>query len=413
MNYDLIIIGGGSCGITASIMAKDLGIDVALIEGTDRIGKKLLTTGNGRCNITNSQINYLRYHSDNNLFFKSTLDNFTLEDTINYFNSLGIYLTTLEEGKMYPMSLQASSVLDILRMNLEDKSIPIYFNTKITSIKKDKSFKIQAENGDIFTSKYVILCTGGKSYSKTGSDGSGYNLAKTLGHNIISPSPGLVQLKLQYNKLKALSGVKFDGTATVLVDGALKREETGEILFTDYGISGPPILQLSRIASKGVLNNKKVSLKIDMMDQFSKDDLINFLENHFALFSYRSISENLIGIIHKKLIPIILKEVGIEDIHEATYNISYDLRYKLYNLLKNWTFTVSGTNSFDNAQVTLGGVNTTEVDNVTLQSKLVPKLYFGGEILDVDGDCGGFNLQWAWSSANTAIKSIYNSLSSN
>lgn len=413
MNYDLIIIGGGACGITASIMAKDLGINVALVEGTDRIGKKLLTTGNGRCNITNSKINYLRYHSDNDLFFKSTLDNFTLEDTINYFNTLGIYLTTLDEGKMYPMSLQASSVLDIFRMNLEDKSIAIHVNTKINSIKKDKSFKIQAENGDIFTSEYVLLCTGGKSYTKTGSDGSGYNLAKTLGHSIISTSPGLVQLKLQYSKLKAISGVKFDGTASILVDGTLKREETGEILFTDYGISGPPILQLSRIASKGIQNNKSISLKVDMMDQFSKDDLINFLENHFALFSYRSISENLIGIIHKKLIPIILKEVGIEDIHEATYNISYDLRYKLYSLLKNWTFTVSGTNSFDNAQVTLGGVNTTEVDNVTLQSKLVPKLYFGGEILDVDGDCGGFNLQWAWSSANTAIKSIYNSLSSN
>ncbi|EQB89077.1 putative Rossmann fold flavoprotein [Clostridium punense] len=413
MNYDLIIIGGGACGITASIMAKDLGINVALVEGTDRIGKKLLTTGNGRCNITNSKINYLRYHSDNDLFFKSTLDNFTLEDTINYFNTLGIYLTTLDEGKMYPMSLQASSVLDIFRMNLEDKSIPIHVNTKINSIKKDKSFKIQAENGDIFTSEYVLLCTGGKSYTKTGSDGSGYNLAKTLGHSIIFTSPGLVQLKLQYSKLKAISGVKFDGTASILVDGTLKREETGEILFTDYGISGPPILQLSRIASKGIQNNKSISLKVDMMDQFSKDDLINFLENHFALFSYRSISENLIGIIHKKLIPIILKEVGIEDIHEATYNISYDLRYKLYSLLKNWTFTVSGTNSFDNAQVTLGGVNTTEVDNVTLQSKLVPKLYFGGEILDVDGDCGGFNLQWAWSSANTAIKSIYNSLSSN
>lgn len=413
MNYDLIIIGGGACGITASIMAKDLGINVALVEGTDRIGKKILTTGNGRCNITNSKINYLRYHSDNDLFFKSTLDNFTLEDTINYFNSLGIYLTTLEEGKMYPMSLQASSVLDIFRMNLEDKSIPIYVNTKINSIKKDKSFKIQAENGDIFTSEYVLLCTGGKSYTKTGSDGSGYNLAKALGHSIISTSPGLVQLKLQYSKLKAISGVKFDGTASILVDGTLRREETGEILFTDYGISGPPILQLSRIASKCIQNNKSISLKVDMMDKFSKDDLINFLENHFAIFSYRSISENLVGIIHKKLIPIILKEVGIEDIHEATYNISYDLRYKLYSLLKNWTFTVSGTNSFDNAQVTLGGVNTTEVDNVTLQSKLVPKLYFGGEILDVDGDCGGFNLQWAWSSANTAIKSIYNSLSSN
>lgn len=412
LNYDLIIIGGGACGITASIMAKDLGINVALIEGTDRIGKKILTTGNGRCNITNSGLSYLRYHSDNNLFFKYTLNAFPLEKTINYFNSLGLYLITLEEGKMYPMSLQASSVLDIFRMNLEDKAIPIYVNTKVKEIKKDKSFKIVSQNGEVFTSKYVLLCTGGKSYSKTGSDGSGYNLAKALGHNIIPTAPGLVQLKLQYNRLKAISGIKFDGSVSIFLDGTLKRVETGEILFTDYGISGPPILQLSRFASKGVLNKKSVTIKVDMMKDYSKDGLIDFLESHFAMFSHRPISENLVGIINKKLIPIILKEAGVEDIHSITYNVTYDIRYKLYNLLKEWDFSVCGTNSFDNAQVTLGGIDTTEVSETTLESKLVSKLYFGGEILDVDGDCGGFNLQWAWSSANLAVKSIYNALSS-
>jgi predicted Rossmann fold flavoprotein len=413
LNYDLIIIGAGACGIITSIMAKNFGIQVALIEGGDRIGKKILTTGNGRCNITNSEINCLRYHSDNKLFFKHTLDSFNLDDTLNFFKSLGLYVVTLEEGKIYPMSLQASSVLDIFRFNLEDKGIPLYLNSKVKTIEKHNLFKVITEDGTTFTSKKVLLCTGGKSYSKTGSDGSGYNLAKSLGHNVISTTPGLVQLKLKYDRLKALSGVKFNGCASIFVDGKLKKVDSGEILFTDYGISGPPILQLSRVASKGILNKRTVKLTIDMMIDFSKEALIDFFESHFAIFSYRSISENLVGIINKKLIPIVLKEAGIEDIHSITYNISYDQRFKLYNLLKQWEFLVSGTNSFDNAQVTLGGIDTTEVYNTSLESKLVPGLYFGGEILDVDGDCGGFNLQWAWSSGAMAIKSIYEQLNTN
>jgi len=161
-----------------------------------------------------------------------------------------------------------------------------------------------------------------------------------------------------------------------------------------------------------VLNKNSVTIKVDMMKDYSKDSLIDFLESHFAMFSHRSISDNLVGIINKKLIPIILKEAGVEDIHSITYNVTYDIRYKLYNLLKEWDFRVCETNSFDNAQVTLGGIDTTEVSETTLESKLVSKLYFGGEILDVDGDCGGFNLQWAWSSANLAVKSIYNALNS-
>jgi predicted Rossmann fold flavoprotein len=410
LNYDLIIIGAGACGIVTSIMAKDLGIDVALLESGDRIGKKILTTGNGRCNITNNEISCLRYHSDNKLFFKYALDNFNLDHTLTFFKSIGLYVLPLEEGKLYPMSLQASSVLDIFRFNIEDREIPLYINSKVKKIEKQNTFKIITEDGRTFTSKKVLLCTGGKSYSKTGSDGSGYTLAKSLGHNIIATSPGLVQLKLKYDRLKALSGVKFIGCASILVDNKLRKVDSGEILFTDYGISGPPILQLSRFASKGILAKRNVTLKVDMMMDFSKEALIDFFENHFAIFSHRSISENLVGIINKKLIPIVLKEVGIEDIHSITYNISYDQRFKLYNLLKDWEFIVCGTNSFDNAQVTLGGIDTTEVSDTSLESKLVSGLYFGGEILDVDGDCGGFNLQWAWSSAAVAVRAIKDSL---
>lgn len=413
LKHEVIIIGGGACGIMASIMAKDFGLDVALIEGGDRIGKKILTTGNGRCNITNNNINPIRYHSSNPPFIKYIIDKFTLEDTINFFKSLGLYLITLEENKLYPLSLQASSVLDIFRFNLEDRNTPIYLNSKVKNIIKirDKNlFQINTEDGSIYYCKKILLCTGGKSYSKTGSDGSGYKIAEALGHNIVPTSPGLVQLKLKYDRLKALSGVKFNGNANMLVDGKLRRSEFGEILFTDYGISGPPILQLSRLASRALLENKPVLLEIDIMPNYDKAELIDFMEGHFALFSYRSIADNLVGILNKKLIPIILKESGIIDIHTPTYAIEYENRYKLYTLLKQWNFPVCGTNSFDNAQVTLGGVNTLEVNHCTLESKLVSGLYFGGEILDVDGDCGGFNLQWSWSSGAVAIKSIYESL---
>jgi len=413
LKHEVIIIGGGACGIMASIMAKDFGLDVALIEGGDRIGKKILTTGNGRCNITNNNIDPIRYHSSNPSFIKYIIDKFTLEDTINFFKSLGLYLIALEENKLYPLSLQASSVLDIFRFNLEDRNTPIYLNSKVKNIIKIKDkdlFQINTEDGSMYYCKKVLLCTGGKSYSKTGSDGSGYKIAEALGHSIIPTSPGLVQLKLKYDKLKALSGVKFNGNANILVDGKLRRSEFGEILFTDYGISGPPILQLSRLASRALLENKPVLLDIDIMPNYDKTGLIDFMEGHFALFSYRSISDNLVGIINKKLIPIILKESGIIDIHTPTYAIEYENRYKLYTLLKQWTFSVCGTNSFDNAQVTLGGVNTLEVHHCTLESKLVSGLYLGGEILDVDGDCGGFNLQWAWSSAAISIKSIYEGL---
>ncbi len=406
MKHDLIIVGGGASGIMAAIMAKDLGIDVAILESNDRIGKKILTTGNGRCNITNKNINVLRYHSENKTFFNKVFENFTLKNTVEFFNSIGLYLVTLDSDKMYPMSLQASSVLDVFRFALEEREVPIYLNHKVKEINYKNKFIIDCVNEENFICNKLLLCTGGKSAPKTGSDGSGFTLAKKLGHNIINPIPALVQLKLNHNKLKALSGVKFDGNAHIYVNDKLRRSEFGEVLFTDYGISGPPILQLSRIASYNLSKGKDISLKIDMMSNFSKDELKDFLENHFGTYSYRSVHDALIGIINKKIIPIILKEANIDNIHKPCWSLEWEEKEMLLSLLKEWTFKVSGTNSFDNAQVTAGGVDTKEVDENTLQSKIVPNLYFAGEILDVDGDCGGFNLQWAWSSTSVAIRSL-------
>lgn len=407
--HDLIIIGGGASGLMAAIVAKDFGIDVAILEGNDRIAKKILATGNGRCNITNNTISspFTTFHSENTNFFMEALNRFTIEDTKSFFLSLGLPLTELESGKMYPMSLQASSVIDVFRMALDDRQIPLYTNCKVISISKKKKFNLYTNNIEYekFSCNKIILSCGGKVASKTGSDGSGYKLSKSLGHSIIDPLPGIVQLKLDYPYLKALSGIKFDGSATILINNDPIRTEKGEILFTDYGISGPPIMQLSYYASKALHSGSKVTIRLDMFPDKSNEDISNFFATHFSIFNYREISSSLIGIINKKLISTILKDIGIKDIHLPCGNIDWKYLNKLINRFKQWDFNCVGTNGFSNAQVTIGGVDTSEVNSSTLESKLVKDLYFCGEILDVHGDCGGFNLQWAWSSGYLAGKS--------
>ncbi|MCY6485292.1 NAD(P)/FAD-dependent oxidoreductase [Clostridium aestuarii] len=405
MKHELIIIGGGAAGITAAITAKDMGIDTAIIESNSRIGKKILSTGNGRCNITNENITLEKYHSKNTNFFEPVLTYFTNLDTINLFKMLGLPLITLDDGKMYPMSLQASSVLDILRSALEERQIPVYLDTNVSNINYSKNnFKLVTNSDTTYECTKLILCCGGKSASKTGSDGSGFNLAKKLGHSIIEPLPALVQLKLNHSKLKALSGVKFEGTAEIFVDNKSIKKEDGEILFTNYGISGPPILQLSRNAAYAIYQSKKVTLKLDMINNLSLNELENFLENHWGIFGYRSVHDSLVGIINKKIIPILLKESGIDNMHKSCWELTYLEKKNIYNLLKNWSFEVIGTNGFNNSQVTAGGINTKEINPNTLESKIIPNLYFAGEILDVDGDCGGFNLQWAWACGSIAAR---------
>lgn len=411
IHHDLIIVGGGASGLMAAITAKDYGLDVAIVEGTDRIGKKILTTGNGRCNISNRGIShpFINYHSENNNFFDDALSSFTVEDTENFFLALGLPIVELKNKKLYPRSLQASSVVDIFRLAIKDKNIPLYTGCKIKDIHKKKKFILSTSNEEynLFTCNKLVLACGGKSAVKTGSDGSGYNLAKSLGHSLIETMPGIVQLKLDAPYLKAISGVKFDGYATLLVNDKPIKKDFGEILFTDYGISGPPILQISGFASRALSGSKKVEVVVDMMPKESKESVSDFIENHLAIFSHRPISDALIGIINKKLIPTILKCANVLNIHTPCYDLTWKEKSNLISLLKEWKFNCIGTNGFNQAQVTIGGVNTKEVYPDTLESKIVKDLYFCGEILDVDGDCGGFNLQWAWSSGYFVAEKIY------
>lgn len=412
IHHDLIIVGGGASGLIAAIAAKDFGLDVAILEATDRIGKKILATGNGRCNISNKTISFpfLSYHSENTGFFTKTLSSFGVNNTEEFFLSLGLPLVELQNGKMYPKSLQASSVVDILKLSLQDRDIPLYTSCKLKSIHKNKIFNLSTDNEEykLFTCNKLLLACGGTSAVKTGSDGSGYYLSKTLGHKTVEPLPSIVQLKLESPYLKSLTGIKFDGFATLLINGTEFRKEFGEILFTDYGISGPAILQISGYASKALSIKKKVEIIVDMMPTLSFEEVDNFIEGHLAIFCHRSISDVLIGIVNKKLIPTLLKESGVSNINIPCSDLGWKEKHNLIKFLKHWQFTCMGTNGFTQAQVTIGGIDTHDINPETLESKLVPNLYFAGEIIDVDGDCGGFNLQWAWSSGYCAAKAISN-----
>ncbi|MGL4760109.1 MAG: NAD(P)/FAD-dependent oxidoreductase [Sarcina sp.] len=411
--HDLIIVGGGASGMMAAVAAKDFGLDVAIIEGTDRVGKKILMTGNGRCNVTNSTISYPfdTYHSENDGFYQDVLSNFSVEDTKAFFLNLGLPMVELQKGKCYPKSLQASSVVDIFRLALEERYIPVYTSHKVKQIEKTKDiFKIisthkvddTTQTTEEMQCEKLILACGGISAPVSGSDGSAYGIAENLGHSILNQVAGIVQLKLDYHSLKTITGIKFDGYTEVVSNGKSLRKEFGEILFTNYGISGPPILQISRTASYAVSKGEDVRIIVDMMPDKTEKELEEYLEEHFGMLATREVVNALVGVINKKLITTVLREAGIRDIHKPCYELTWKEKKALVNVFKHWEFKCTDANGFLAAQVTAGGVDTKDIDPVTLESKLVKGLFFCGEVMDVDGDCGGFNLQWAWSSGFAA-----------
>lgn len=419
----LFIIGAGASGLMAAVTARDLGIDTALLENNDRLGKKVLTTGNGRCNITNQSTAtgtdeaarlFTKYHSNQEEFPLPVLQQFGVRRTVDFFDKLGLPLIAIENGRMYPMSLQAASVLEIFRIALEDRHVPIHYKTKVLDVSVSPGHprftlhcQSEAEGEVTYTSDYLFLCTGGLTAPKTGTDGSGYTLVQRLGHTLIDPVPGIVQLKLDCPYLKDLSGVKFEGLGHIYADGELIRSEAGEILFTSYGASGPPILQLSRKAAYQLGRGAKVILSLDMMPERSEEEVADFLETHWAMFGYRTVAASLVGILNKKLIPVLLREAGIDpESNLLCQELSWRVRKALCRLMKHWEFIVTDTNGFPNAQTTAGGIDTRELHEGTLESKLVPGLYLAGEVMDVDGDCGGYNLQWAWSSGFAAATAL-------
>lgn len=393
------IIGAGASGITAAIFASRFGGEVLLFEQLDRVGKKILATGNGRCNITNKTIDVSRYHGNNPKFTFSVLKEFNCNKTIDFFDEIGILCKEEDEGKIFPYSDQASSVLDVLRYELEKLNIPERISTVIEKVeKRNNKFILTSSSKEKFTVDKVIIATGGKSSSKLGSTGIGYKIAKDLGHSIVTPFPALVQLKLDYNNLKALKGVKFIGNASIMSSNKTIKEYSGEILFTDYGISGPPILQLSRTALSLYNNEENPCIKVDMFKDLTKEELKSIIKKRLTNLANKPIDSAFIGLINKKLIPIILKDSGITNLKQLSRDIKNNQIDDILKILKSWTFKVSGSTGWEFSQVTAGGVNVKDINPKTLESKIVPSLFFAGEVLDVDGDCGGFNLQWAWAS---------------
>ncbi|MGM1048914.1 MAG: NAD(P)/FAD-dependent oxidoreductase [Bacillota bacterium] len=424
LHHKLIIIGAGASGLMAAVTARDLGIDTAILEGNDRIGKKISMTGDGRCNITNDstmtgtddEVVALsrKYHSSQAEFPLPVLQQFGIRQTIDFFNMLGLPLTKLKEGLMYPMSLQAASVLDIFELALEERNVPVYLNNKVLDVTASTDhprFKITCRNETeeqvVYTSEYLFICTGGLTGQNAGTDGSGYVLAQNMGHAMVEPVPAIVQLKVQYPYMKALSGIKLQGRAHILVNGKVVRSETGEIHFADYGFSGPPILQLSRIAAVHLSRGDSVTLSIDLMPSRTKEEVIEFLEMNWGTFAHRPVAESFIGFLHKKLIPVLLKEARIDqEPNLLCQDISWKTKGIFYKILKRWDFKVTDTHSFEKAQATTGGIVTKDLFADTLESKLVPGLYFAGEVMDVDGELGGYNLQWAWSSGYAAAMAL-------
>lgn len=394
------IIGGGAAGIFSALVASEKH-EVTIFERNNRIGKKLLATGNGRCNLTNVSVERKNFHGDGDFAYK-IYKKFDNETAVKYFEDLGILTTTKESGKIYPRSLTAASVLNVFLEELENRNIEVKTDKYINKIEKIKNrFKIHTKE-ESYTFDRVIMATGGMSMASSGSDGNGYKLLKDLGHTVLETHPALVQLKLKSNFLKHLSGTKVEGVCYLLKDGKVIKERSGDILFTDYGISGPPILDLSRYVLDGNYR-LRFSIVNDLMTEEDKND---FMEYFYRTISSKdmTLERFLIGILNKKFIHYVLKTLDL-DRNMKIMDLDQSKSYELLKILTESEFEIIGNNGYKNSQVTVGGISTKEI-NENMESKIVNGLYIIGEILNIDGDCGGYNLQWAWSSAYVAAYSI-------
>ncbi len=403
---NVAVIGGGASGLCAAVElvsnATDKnGIQVTVLEKMTRVGKKLLVTGNGRCNLTNMNAAVSGYRGDTE-FAETALKRYTPEKNIEFFNSLGLYTRTEEDGRVYPLSNQASSVLDALRFECERLGVKLVCDYRAVHLKEVSTAftrKIVVNNRDRFD--YVIVAAGGKAAKIHGTDGDSYDLLKMLGHTVTSIAPALVSLNCE-NFTKSLKGIRSVCGVELVIDGKSEYKNSGEVQFTDYGLSGIPIMQLSRFVSMSPSND--IQIILDLTPDFSEEKLLSYLISRREKDT--GLCENMLsGIINKQICITIMKECGIA-VNGRVNGLSDEQIKSLCTILKRWKINVKNSRSFDFAQVTAGGLNCSEFNPETMESRLCSGVYCCGEALDVDGDCGGYNLQWAWSSGRTAGKSL-------
>lgn len=400
------VVGGGAAGLTAAISARHKGAGVVILERMDRVGKKILATGNGRCNLSNTHLDIGNYFGSNPKFAYSALSRFGFQKTVEFFDRLGVTCKVEEGGKVFPVSDQASSVLDVLRHELEVIGVETVCQAEVKNIAGSKgNFTLHLGDGNSVAAQRVVIAAGGRAAPGLGSNGSGYALAQKLGHRIVDTFPALVQLKLDSTYLKQIKGIKFIGSAEIMAGNKSLAGAEGEILFTDYGISGPPILSLSRTAGDWLRRGEKVILKICLINYKSREELEAYLSDRLKKQSHKNLDFSFVGFINKRLVPVLLREAGIPDVKKNAGRVTAEEKNNIAQILQNWRFEVTGTNPWQSAQVTAGGVDVRDINQKTMESKLTPGLFFAGEIMDIDGACGGYNLQWAWSSGYIAGES--------
>ena len=391
------IIGGGAAGMAAALAASEnKDVQVILLERQARVGRKLAATGNGRCNLTNLQANEGGYHGEDPSFAAFALEKYDVKETLDWFRNLGLFTVAEESGRVYPYSDQANSVVDVLRFALERENIRLETGFEVEKVKKAGDvFLIEGAEGAVTCDKLIIAC-GGLAGTKLGGSMSGYKLLRSFGHKCTKLRPTLVQLKSSWTGAASLKGVRANCHAQIFHDGDLFAESSGELQFTEYGLSGPVIFEISRDVCQG---RGEWICRLDLLPEIGEDVLKQELMRRKQ--TSLPVSELLTGILHNRLGRVLTKSVGISDYVPVAQLEEYEID-AVCEAVKGFEVNLTEPMGMDSAQVTAGGIVTDEFNRETMESKLVPGLYACGEVLDIDGDCGGYNLQWAWSSGRLA-----------
>lgn len=391
------IIGGGASGMAAALAAaENPQAQVILLERQARVGRKLQATGNGRCNLSNLHAGQGGYHGENPTFARYALEAFPPEKTLEWFRQLGLFTVAEDSGRVYPYSDQANSVVDVLRFALEKPNIQVRLGVTVDKVRKTQDgFRLEF-GGETLECKKLIVACGGLAGTKLGGTMSGYQLLRSLGHRCTKLRPTLVQLKTGWGGIAGLKGVRANCHAAIFRDGQLFRESSGELQFTDYGLSGPVIFEISRDVCQGKGDWLcRLDFLPEIPEETLKDELLRRKTNALPA------SELLTGILHNRLGRVLTQAVGISSNCPISQLSDYELS-QAAAAVKGFEVELTEPMGMDSAQVTAGGILTSEFEETTMESILVPGLYACGEVLDIDGDCGGYNLQWAWSSGRLA-----------